>query len=321
MQSEKILVTGGTGFIGKAIVRRLVKNGFDVSVFDNNFRGSDEDLYDIKDNIEIIHGDVTDINQVNLAVKGKDIVIHLACVNGTENFYKKPNTVLDVGVIGVYNIIRSCETNGVKKFFFASSSEVYHLPDTIPTPEDVTMVIPDIHNPRYTYALVKMLGESYTLHSKIPHTVIFRPHNVYGPGMGTKHVVPQLLKKFRDANVDEPITIQGDGTETRAFCYIDDFVEGFMCMLEHSETKNVYNIGTDTESKIKEVVDIFQEYFMTDHKIESSDVALGATSRRCPDINKLRDLGYEPKVSLHDGMFRSINWYDAHFYELDFDGN
>ena len=132
MSAKSYLVTGGTGFIGSALVRRLVKEGYQVRVLDNQSRGSAARLADITDELEFVSGDIRDPETVQQAAKGVDSVFHLAFVNGTEFFYSKPELVLDVGVKGMVNVLDACLKHDIGELVLASSSEVYQTPPTVP---------------------------------------------------------------------------------------------------------------------------------------------------------------------------------------------
>jgi len=314
---KKYLITGGTGFIGSALVRRLVKNGSFVRVLDNNFRGAERKIKDILNDIEFVEADIRDKEKVSKACKGIDSVIHLAFINGTEFFYKMPELVLDVGVKGMVNILDACKENNVEDLVFASSSEVYQTPPEIPTPEAVRMIIPDVMNPRYSYAGGKIISELMTINygrKFFKRTIIFRPHNIYGPDMGWEHVLPQFILKAKDLIEKNPegkisFPIQGSGEETRAFCYIDDFIDGLMILLEKGEHLNVYNIGNPEEIKIKEVARKVIKYFNREANIIPGELQKGGTPRRCPDITKLSKLGYIPKIDFNKGLKLTADWY------------
>ena len=146
---KNILVTGGSGFIGSAIVSYLVKSGYKVIVYDNNSRGKTKRLAKVRKYIKFIKGDIRDKKKL-ISITGKvDTVIHLAYVNGTKFFYKKPFEILDIAVNGLINILEFCKKKKVKNFFLASSSEVYQNPLKIPTDEKEMLKIPNIYNPRY----------------------------------------------------------------------------------------------------------------------------------------------------------------------------
>ena len=140
---------------------------------------------------------------------------------------------------------------------------------------------------------------------------VFRPHNVYGPDMGWKHVVPQLITKIQAAAAsgESEIELQGDGRETRAFCYVDDVVDGILTMWEKGATMNVYHIGSMEEVTIRDLAQLIAGAVGTDIALVPGPAAEGGTPRRCPDIGKLRKLGYEPAVNLRDGIARTARWY------------
>src|SRR3989338_4775797 len=159
MYSKKYLVTGGTGFIGSALVKRLVKEGHKVRVLDNNIRGLAENLKEIEDKIEIVTADIRDANTVQNVIKGVDSVIHLAYINGTEFFYTRPELVLEIAVKGIISVIDGCIMENVKEIVLASSSEVYQTPKKVPTDESAQLIVPDPMNPRYSYGGGKIISE------------------------------------------------------------------------------------------------------------------------------------------------------------------
>lgn len=315
---KKYLVTGGSGFIGSALVKKLLDEGHSVRVFDNNSRGNLRRLEDILDQIEFIEGDIRDLDQVNRACKGIDSVCHLAFINGTKFFYEVPELILEVGVKGMMNVLDSCISNNVPELIVASSSEVYQTPEKVPTDEDVPLVVPDLLNPRYSYGGGKLISELLAINygrSKFERVVIFRPHNVFGPDMGWEHVIPEFLLKMHDlvenSQTEKSIDfkIQGSGNETRAFIFIDDFTDGLMKVIDKGNHLNVYHIGTSNEIKLSEVATIIGKLFDADINVVPGKLAEGGTLRRCPDIAKLKKLGFKPNVSLEEGLNLTKKWY------------
>lgn len=316
--AKKYLITGGTGFIGSALVKRLVKNGNFVRVLDNDSRGAKERLHGVANKIDFVKADIRDAKSVQEACKGMDSIIHLAYINGTEYFYRMPELVLDVGVKGMINVIDGCIKENVRELVLASSSEVYQTPKRIPTDEDVPLLIPDVMNPRYSYGGGKIISELMVINygrKYFKRTLVFRPHNVYGPDMGWEHAIPQLALKMKDIcsknknkKIDFPI--QGTGNETRAFVFIDDFIDGLMLVLGKGENLGIYHIGTMEEISIKQVAAEIGKYFGKHVNIIPGKPAEGSAKRRCPDIEKLRKLGYNPKTPFKEGLGITAKWYD-----------
>lgn len=318
MKKKHYLVTGGSGFIGSAIVRRLVKEGHTVRVLDNDLRGVSERLRDVASKIEAVQADVRDAAAVQKACKGVDSAIHLAYLQGTQFFYTKPELVLDIGVKGMVNVIDGCIRENVKELVVASSSEVYNNPAKIPTDETAALLIPDALNPRYSYSAGKIISEMMAINYGRKHfdrVLIFRPHNVYGPDMGWEHVIPQLVLKIRKiatatAEKKIKVPIQGTGRETRAFIFIDDFVDGLMLVLEKGEHLGIYHIGTMEETKIEDVAKEIGDYFGKEVAVVAGEIAKGSPARRCPDTTKLKKLGFKPKTAFSQGLLATARWYD-----------
>jgi len=309
----KVLVTGGAGFIGSALVKRLIADGHDVRVMDDYSRGVPGRLANISEKIEMVQGDVRDPQQVDTAVAGTEIVYHLAAVNGTENFYKHPDLVLEVAVKGTLHTMDAALKHGCKKYILASSSEVYQEPTHCPTNESERIIIPDISNPRFSYSGGKITGELLAMHYLAHRNIevlTFRPHNIYGPDMGNEHVIPQFYArlvelKAKHSNGVIPFPIQGDGTQTRAFCYVDDCVDGIVRIAEHGTSGEIYHIGKDDETTIADLAHAMAKIMGMEIDLQCGENPEGSTPRRCPDISKMRTLGFEPSVSLEDGLQRT----------------
>jgi len=318
--AKHILVTGGSGFLGSHLVRRLATAGHRVRVIDDNSRGALRRLADVRDDIEFVEGDIRDADAVHDAVEGVDCVAHLAYVNGTEFFYSKPDLVLEVGIRGTLNVLDACFRHGVSEFVLASTSETYQTPPVVPTPEDVPLTVPDVLNPRYSYGGGKIACELMAVNfgrSRFERLMIFRPHNVYGPDMGWEHVLPQFALRAADLVRRMPagplaFPIQGDGTQTRAFVHVDDFTDGLMCVLERGAHMSIYHIGNPEEVAIAEVARKVVRTFGREADIIPGEPARGASVRRCPDISKLRALGYSPRIPLDAGLPSLVEWYAAH---------
>lgn len=320
MMARKYLVTGGAGFLGAALVRRLVSLGHAVRVLDDGSRGTPRRLADIADRLDYVQGDIRDAETVAAATRGMDSVLHLAAVNGTEFFYSKPELVLSVGVRGMLNVIEACRRNDVGDLVVASSSEVYQTPPTVPTDESAPLVVPDPLNPRYSYGGSKIISELLAINAGrtgFDRVAIFRPHNVYGPDMAWEHVVPQFCLRAVDLverHPDDPLPfpIQGDGTQTRAFTHIDDMIDGLMLVVERGAHLNIYHVGNPEELSIADVARQVVACFGREARLITTELPQGSTNRRCPDIGKLKALGFEPKIPFAQGVKPVVDWYREH---------
>jgi nucleoside-diphosphate-sugar epimerase len=315
--SAKILVTGGSGFIGAALVTELVRVGAKVRVFDDNSRGASCRLAALSDDVEFIAGDIRDAAAVAAATRGMDEVHHLAFVNGTEFFYSAPDLVLDVGVKGIVNVIDACRQNNIRNLVLASSAEVYQTASRVPTDESVPLIVPDPHNPRYSYGGGKIISELMAINygrKYFDRVLIFRPHNIYGPDMGFEHVIPQFTLRLKkearqQGNGVVRFQIQGSGRETRSFCHISDLVQGVMVMRSRGEHLGIYHIGTSEEVAIGDLAHRIAGTMSLEIELISTTTLAGSTPRRCPDISKLVGLGYQPRVQLNEGLPPTVRWY------------
>ena len=303
----RILVTGGSGFIGTNLCVRLASLGHDVLSLDNHFRSAAPDA-----GVTTCEGDIRDPVGVRDLCRGAEVVVHLAAIQGTRNFYEIPDVVLDVNLRGALNVAEACAAEGVRRLVFSSSSEVYGTPQVFPTPETAPLVVPDVLNPRFSYGGSKAAGElivvNYARRHDFEHTVI-RYHNVYGPRMGWDHVIPQFIARLER---EEEFTVQGDGTQTRSFCYVDDAIDGTVAaVLEPAAANEIFNIGNpDEEHSINHLIAILEE--ACGRRIDPVFVPFDGegTHRRVPDIGRARRLlGFAPNVCLRDGLTITYGWY------------
>ena len=309
---RRILITGGFGFIGAYFAECLLQNNEEIIVLDDSSRGRKNNISTFLEKIRVVDGDTRNKATVLDASKDVDLIVHLAAIQGTGNFYQRPYEVLEVNVKGLINTIEAAVTNRVQRFFFASSSEVYGIPRVFPTPETHELMIPDISNPRYSYAASKIIGEAfvvnYARHYGFDYTIV-RYHNVYGPMMGWDHVIPQFISRLARK---EKFTVQGDGTQTRSFCYITDAIDCSMRALLKPEGANeLFNIGNPYEEhSINELVELLGK--IAGRTISPIHIPFpgAGTARRQPDITKAtRRLGYAPQVTLENGLKWTFAWY------------
>jgi len=214
------------------------------------------------------------------------------------------------------NVLESIRKNKVKKFFYASSSEVYNKADKYPTNENVKLVIPEPKNPRFSYSSSKIIGEvlifNYLRKSKIKH-YIFRPHNIFGPEMGFEHVIPELICKIFNAS-DRfkakkcTIEIQGNGNETRSFCFVEDAVNQIIKIRNKGKNREIYNIGQSYEISINNLIKDISKIINIKIKIVKGKLTKGSVLRRCPDIKKVNKLG-KTRNNYYYGLEKTVNWY------------
>ena len=304
--NKNILVTGGAGFIGSEITKYLVNKKFKVTVLDNNTRGKPERLKTVWKKIKFIKGDIRNKKKVYYATKNVNSIIHLAYVNGTKFFYSKPYEILEIATKGMINLLDACKIRKIKEFYLASSSEVYQTPSKIPTDEKEMLKIPDIFNPRYSYGGGKIISELLGLHfakkNKLKKFIIFRPHNVYSGDMGKEHVIPEFIERIKNIKKDKKFLIHGTGNEKRSFIHIDDFINAFDKVFHKGKNKEIYNIGTTEVIKIKDLAKKVAKIYNVKIKLKSAKLNVGGTNIRCPDITKIKKLGFKPKINIEEGL-------------------
>jgi nucleoside-diphosphate-sugar epimerase len=324
----KILITGGSGFIGAHLAKWCANENHEVHICDNNSRGkNDEFITDLVENKQVVVKvlDLTNKEDVNSLPRDYDVVFHLAAINGTENFYKIPYTVMEVAIQSTANLLSHFKGTKVK-FVFSSSSEAYAGsikmdPKLIPTAEDVPCTIDDVLNERFSYGGSKLACEiminSFHKQYGLDYQII-RYHNIYGPRMGTKHVMPQFIKRAKDQ--ENPFSIFGS-TQTRAFCYVDDAVRVTL-ELGLSPQQGIFHIGNEREEvDILSVAKMVNEWYDNDIVYLIKEAPQGSVQRRCPDTSKLRrTLGYSPEISLREGLRRTLEWYNEWYETNDTDG-
>jgi nucleoside-diphosphate-sugar epimerase len=301
-------------------VKGLVARGATVRSLDNDSRGSGDRLREVESDVERVTGDIRDPGVVREAVRGIDCVCHLAYINGTEFFYTMPELILEVAIKGMMNVLDACVAEGVRDLVLASSSEVYQSPPVVPTDETAPLTVPDVMNPRFSYGGGKIASELLAVNygrKYFDRTLICRPHNVYGPDMGREHVIPQFALRMKDTFAAQPygvvdFPIQGTGEETRSFIHIDDFVRALLCVMARREALAIYHIGTDREVTIRQVAELVAAAYGREIRVVPGQLLPGSTPRRCPDVRKLKKLGFAPTVSLEEGVRRTAAWYVSH---------
>jgi len=303
---SRILVTGGAGFIGSAIVERLIEKKEDyIVVVDNLLTGDVEKLPKPKhDNLRFIKADVNKRDELSEIMTGFhfDYVFHLAAVVGVKRTLEYPISVLE-DLEGFKNIMELSKNTGVKRVYFSSSSEVYGEPVELPQNEETTPL-----NSKLPYAIVKNAGEaflrSYQKEYGLEYT-IFRYFNTYGTKQSKNFVISKFLHA---AFNNKDITIYGDGSQTRTFCYIDDNVEACVNAFYNNEFVNdVFNVGNDVEITILELAELIIRLTNSKSKIIFlPKLEEGDMPRRQPDLSKMRKTFSKKQISLEEGLKKVI---------------
>ena len=323
--SNKILITGGAGFIGLHLAKRLLSEGFTVHIIDNLERAVfDKEMEEIaqNSNIKFFKLDLLSKESIDTLDKDFDFIFHLAAIIGVSHVLDKPYNVLYDNLIMLGNIIEfSHKQKNLSRLFFASTSEIYagtlkNFNLQIPTPENTPLALTDLSHPRTSYMLSKIYGEALCQHSKLPFT-IFRPHNIYGPRMGMSHVIPEQLYKSYNAKNGDYIEVFSS-SHTRCFCYIDDAIEMLFRMMSNTKCSGMaLNLGTQSpEVKMRDVAKICFSVVGKKLNIEEKPPSSGSPERRGPDMtNTVRLIDFESQVSLDSGILNTFNWYKKNVFE------
>lgn len=308
MVQRRILVTGGAGFVASCLAQRLADNPDNyVVVVDNLLTGSIEKLpTSVYNNVKFIKADVNNFKDISIIFStfSFDYVFHYAALVGVKRTLSNPVMVLN-DINGIRNILDLCKNTSVKRVYFSSSSEVYGEPVEFPQNEHTTPL-----NSRLPYAIVKNVGEaylrSYYQEYKLEYT-IFRFFNTYGPKQSSDFVMSRFLQAALAGN---DITIYGDGSQTRTFCYIDDNIDACLNAFYGNLLVNeVANIGNDFEISILDLAHRVIKLTGSKSKISFLPALKeGDMTRRCPDTSLMKQLLGRRMTTLNEGITRLIEY-------------
>lgn len=311
IQNKTIFITGGAGFIANTLIKHYVNNN-KIIVYDNFHRDTlSGSAVANHVNITVVKGDVLDLPAMTAAMKGADIVIHAAGIAGIDTVIKDPVRTMRVNMMGTANALQAAMENGIKdRFIDFSTSEVFGSMAFKSSESDQT-VAGSAGEARWTYAVSKLAGEhlahAYYKQYKLP-VVTVRPFNVYGPGQTGEGAIQIFIKR---ALKNEDIHIDGDGSQIRAWCYVDDFVD---CLIRCVENPNAigesFNIGNARAViTILGLAQLVCRVLKSDSKIVfdpplSADIAI-----RIPSVDKAKDiLDFKAQVDLEEGVLRTAEW-------------
>jgi len=319
MSTKKIdVVTGGAGFIGSHLVDNLLENtDHQVRVIDNFSNGNPRNLAHHKDNerLEVINADIADSQNMDGLFDGVERVFHLAALADIVPSINDPEAYFNSNVVGTFNVLKQSVSAGVKRFVYTASSSCYGIPDKYPTSEDAEI------RPQYPYALTKYLGEEMVMHwasvYKLP-AVSLRLFNVYGPRSRTSGTYGAVFGVFlAQINADQPVTIVGDGEQTRDFTYVTDIVSAFVSAANSDEIGKIYNVGSGDHYSVNKLVEYLgaKETVNIPKRPGEPDCTFANTSRIETDLN------WKAQVPFEEGVKRMLEnislWKDAPVWTPD----
>ncbi len=311
LEGKTIFITGGAGFIGSHLCERLADRNR-IVIFDNEHRNAIRHTRLLSHpNVVFTKGDVLDAESVMAAMRGSEVVIHCAAIAGIDSVIKKPIVTMKINLFGTYNVLEAAVAHGVQRFIGFSTSEVYG-PYTYKGTEQSLTTQGEVGKMRWTYAVSKLgaehLAHCYHEEFQLPVTTI-RPFNVYGP----RQVGEGAIQKFiLQSCLGEDIVVYGDGTQIRAWCYIDDFVDGVLLTLESPKAiGRVFNIG-NPQGTIT-ILELAQKIIRLNSKrsrIVFRESVGPDVEVRVPSVKLAAELlGYAPRIGLEEGIEQTIAWF------------
>ncbi len=314
-KNRKVLVTGGTGFIGSHLVEKLVNRGAKVTVMDNLQNGKIKNISYLKGKVKFINGDCTNLKDALRACRDKEIVMNLAARVGGIGYNRAHQaTMLRDNLNVVTTMIEAARLAKVKRFLVVSSACIYSPACSIPTPETEGFIgEPEPTNGGYGWAkrMAEKLGAYYAEEFGMKVAIV-RPYNCYGPrdhfGSVSAHVIPDLIKRVFDG--ENPVKVWGSGKQTRAFLYVEDLAEGMILAVEKYPNADPLNIGTNEEVSIKDLIKEIIAISGKDVKVKFDTTKPDGSPRRNSDNKKaIKKIGFRAKVKLDEGLKRTIDWY------------
>jgi len=307
----KYLITGGAGFIGSNLARKLVDQGADVVVLDNFSTGKAENLENLKDKVRVVTGDICDIDIVRDATQGADYVLHHAAVVSVPRSVKDPIRTNEVNVDGTLNCLVAARDAGVKRFVFAASSSAYGDSEELPKREDMPSL------PLSPYGVAKLVGEMYCRVFNDVYgleTVSLRYFNIFGPFQDPTSqysaVVPIFISSLLAGK--SPL-VYGDGEQSRDFTFIDNAVQANLLAVKSEKAPgSVINVACGARFTLNKLIEDLRDLLGSSVETAYTDARTGDIKHSLGDISTARDLlGYQPEVSFEEGLKRTVDWFKA----------
>ena len=303
----RVMVAGGAGFLGSHFTELLVSKGFQVTVVDDFSSGREVNLSGVKDKIEVIRSDIAELDYRSPL----DIVVNLASRASRREWETEPVAVASSNSVGTHNLLELARKNKAR-FIFASSSEIYGDPEVVPTPETYVGRVNSI-GPRSPYVESKRFGETLVnsyLRQYGLDGIVVRIFNTYGPRMRAGDLYGRVVDRFVDQALrGVPLTVFGDGKQTRAFTYVSDTADGILAVMKKGASGEVYNIGSDAETPILELANLVIEFTGSKSTLEFRPLPQDDSRRRAADISKVRAMGWSPQVGVREGLRRMVEQF------------
>lgn len=311
---SKYLITGGAGFIGSNIAKKLIENGQSVRILDNLSTGKIKNLDGLLDKVEFIEGDFTDLDIARNAVKGVDYVLHQGAIPSVPRSVDDPIKTNNANILGTLNMLVASRDEKVKRFVYAASSSAYGDSVIMPKVETMNTL------PKSPYAIQKLAGEQYCVNFYKMYglpTICLRYFNVFGPNQDPESVysavIPLFIKKILK---DETPAINGDGETSRDFTYVDNNVDANLkaCLAGEESFGQVINIACGIETSLNELVEKINKSLSKKIKPTYNPERAGDVKHSLADITKAKKLiSYEPIVSFDEGLEKTIEFYKKEF--------
>jgi GDP-L-fucose synthase len=317
-QGKKVLITGGTGFIGSYVVEQLLEKGAHVSVTSSSNKLGN--IEHVKDKVTVVTADLLDTNSANEALKNQEIVFHLASFKKNIDFHKKhPADVLRINALLAANVLEAAKNNTIERVLIMSSGIVYGPESKSPNKEQDGL-LGEVEGAHYGYGWGKrfseILGKAYAMQYGMK-VAIARPYNIYGPrdnfNKESAQVIPALINRIMAK--ENPFVVWGDGEQERSFLYVEDLARGLIDLAEKYPECDPINFGTDEVILIKDLAKRIMEVVGENLEMQFDLSKPGGLKyRNCDNTKSLEKIGFKPQYTLKEGLQKTIEWYKKNIH-------